>query len=367
MNIECVIEKLEKAVQQTYRITGKNLTLPILSTLHLKAEKNTLTIKATNLDLGVEVSIPVKVIKEGEVAIPADIFSSFINSISKEQNVSLEAVDGVVCIKTQSNNTKISTYPVDDFPKIPHIKDGKEFLINKNDFIAGLQSVVFSASNSSIKPELSSVYIYTNKDNKLVFVATDSFRLAEKSVILTKEFNSDPILLPAKNIPEILRIINDSDNDISVLIDGSQISLTFDGLYVVSRTIDGTFPDYKQIIPKDFVTQVTVLKEDLLSALKTVNIFSNKLNQVKFSVNINNNTFNISTKNSDIGETDTALDAKMEGEDVDVTFNHKYILDCFSSVNSDSVILKLNTGNKPMIIQPVSDQSFFYLIMPMNV
>lgn len=366
MNIECVVEKLESAVSKAYRVTGKNLTLPILSALYLKAHNNSLIIKATNLDIGVEVTIPVRVIKDGEIAIPADVFMSFINSISKNEKLNLNVIDGVVEIQTPTNKTKITTQSIEDFPSIPHIEKGKKCHIKKQNLISGLQSVVFSASHSSIKPELSSVYIY-NKNNQLFFVATDSFRLAEKNVSLEGEYGGDSILLPAKNIPEIIRICDDGDDEIEIITDINQISFSYNGVYIVSRTIDGVFPDYNQIIPKEYSTEVTLLKDDFIKALKTVTIFSNKLNQVTFSIKKIEKYFSISTKNTDVGETETKLNASIEGDDVVITFNHKYIIDCFSSINTDSVILKLNNENKPMVIKPVSDSSFLYLVMPMNV
>ena len=179
MKFECVVEKLKEAIQKVEKITQKNSTLPILSCVLLEVSKNTLTIKATNLDLGIEFNIPVKTVVEGSIAVPAIIFSQFLNSITNEKSVSVYVDGGVLNLKTDKSKTTIKTFPTDDFPIIPRVEEGKEFDVDASDFVKGLKSVWYGASLSSIKPELSSVYIYGDLW-EIVFVATDSFRLGEK-------------------------------------------------------------------------------------------------------------------------------------------------------------------------------------------
>ena len=139
-----------------------------------------------------------------------------------------------------------------------------------------------------------------------------------------------------------------------------------DGIYLTSRVIDGSFPDYKQIVPKEFKTEVVVLKQDLLNALKLSNIFSDKFNQVNLLINPAKKIFELSSSNNDIGENKTYLDATLSGEEVQLGFNYKYFFDCFQSINSDSVSIRTNGAQKPIIVSGVSDNSFIYLIMPMN-
>ncbi|KKQ35883.1 MAG: polymerase III subunit beta protein [Candidatus Nomurabacteria bacterium GW2011_GWB1_37_5] len=146
----------------------------------------------------------------------------------------------------------------------------------------------------------------------------------------------------------------------------NQISFSIDNIYLTSNLINGLFPDYKQIIPKNFTTEIIILKKDLLNALKIVNIFSDKFNQISLTASPKNKKLELYSKNSDFGENKTKINAVLEGEDVDLNFNYKYFLDCFQSINSDSLVLKLNESNKPMVITGVPDESFIYLIMPMN-
>ena len=151
-----------------------------------------------------------------------------------------------------------------------------------------------------------------------------------------------------------------------VCFNKNQISFSSDGSYLTSRVIDGVFPDYRQIVPKEFTTEVVVLKQDLLNALKLSNVFSDKFNQVDLLIKPKEKIFELSSKNTDIGENKTYLDAVMSGDSVELSFNYKYFYDCFQSISTDSVSVKLNESSKPLVIGGASDNSFTYLIMPMN-
>jgi DNA polymerase-3 subunit beta len=370
MNIECSIETLAEGIHRTERIAQKHMTLPVLSCLFFEAKKNnTLTIKSTNLDLGIEISIPAKVETEGTLAIPASVISSFISGIhGDEKTIKLstnEATPGNLSISTKNTTGTIKTMPPDEFPNIPKIIDGKSFTATADEFTKGLKAVWYSASVSGIKPELSSVYIYC-EGQYIVFAATDSFRLAEKKVLVKKDKDFGQILIPFKNIPEIIKILDGVREEITVELNKNQISFNFHGVHLISRVIDGVFPDYGQIIPKDFKTEVVVLKQDFINSLKLSHIFSDKFNQVNFKILPSKKMFEIKTKNNDIGETVQKIDAAITGDDVEINFNYRYIVDCFQSIDADSISLHFSGLNRPLIIRPVSDSSFTYLVMPMN-
>jgi DNA polymerase III subunit beta len=367
MNIECSQEKLKEAIGYMDRIANKHMTLPVLSCLLFDAsEKNSLMIKATNLDLGIEVSLPVKTNETGIIAVPSATINSFlINSIGDEKNVILETAQGNLKIKTAHNSGVIKTQSPDDFPSIPRISSENTFTLHAGDFVKGLKSVWYSSSLSSVKPELSSVYIYCEGEF-VVFVATDSFRLAEKKVKIKKSKDFGQILLPYKNIPDVIRILEKINDEVEVGLDKNQISFTYKGIYLISRVIDGVFPDYKQIIPKSHTTEVILLKQDFINTLKLSNVFSDKFNQINIKVDPGSKKCEIRTKNNDVGENVSTLDAAITGDSIDINFNYKYIIDCFQSVDSDSVTLSFSGLNKPLIITPVSDTSFRYLVMPMN-
>jgi DNA polymerase-3 subunit beta len=367
MKIECVQEKLRGAVGIAERIAGKHMTLPVLSCLLLDAtSKNNLLIRSTNLDLGVEITIPAKIEEAGLVAVPAQILNSFVSGVvGGDTGIKLVTDQNTLKVSSKRSSGAIKTISAEDFPSIPRVSDENKFFLNGSEFARGLKSVWYSSSVSSIKPELSSVYIYCEGEF-VVFVATDSFRLAEKKIKIKKTKDFAQILIPFKNVPEIIRVLEVINEEIEVNLDKNQISFSHNGLYMVSRVVDGAFPDYKQIIPKNSSTEVVVLKQDLLSALKLSNIFSDKFNQINFKVNPNTKTCEIKTRNNDVGENNTILDSAITGEPIEINFNYKYISDCFQSIESDSLTLYFNGLNRPMIISPISDSSFRYLVMPMN-
>lgn len=364
MKLECSVERIKNAISQVERITGKNLTLPILNSVLLIAAGNLLKFRSTNLSLGIEIEIPAKIEKEGILAISGSILNAVFSNISQNENVFIEDNGGNLLIKTKKSQTKLKSQPSEDFPTIPIVK-GVSFEMDSNKLVDGIKSVYYSSSVSDIKPEISSVFLYTQEDN-LVFVSTDSFRLAEKKIKVKGIEEILGILLPYKNVGEILKVFGEIKSVIKVCFNKNQISFSSDNIYLTSRIIDGIFPDYKQIIPKNSSTEVVVLKQDLLNALKLSNVFSDKFNQVNLRILPSEKVFELSSFNNDIGENKTYLDAVLKGENIELSFNYKYFLDCFQSINTDSVSIKLSGASRPMVVSAVSDPSFTYLIMPMN-
>jgi len=363
MKLECSIEKLKNSISQVERITGKNLTLPVLNSILMIASGKSLKLRSTNLSLGIEVEIPVKIEKEGTLAVPGSVLNAIFSNISQNENVQLENEDGNLLIKTKKSKIKIKCTSHEDFPTIPMVT-GSSFEIESKKLTEGIKAVSYSSSVSDIKPEISSVFMYVNQDN-LVFVSTDSFRLAEKKIKIKGLEETLHILIPFKNIGEILRVFGEFQGVIKVCFNKNQISFSSDNIYLTSRVIDGIFPDYRQIIPKDFTTDVVVLKQDLLNALKLSNIFSDKFNQVNLKISPKEKVFELSSANNDVGENKTYLDAVINGVNIELSFNYKYFLDCFQSITTDSISIKFS-GGKPIVISPISDSSFTYLIMPMN-
>lgn len=365
MKIECVKEKLEKNVSRAEKISGKNLTLPILSCILIEAKEGNITLKSTNLDLGIEIVFPAKVIKEGKIAVPGNILSGFLSNLKEDSTIILEEKEGNLEISAGNAKSLIKGQLAEDFPVIPKISGENKFSIDPEEFVRGIKSVWYSSSPSSIKPELSSVYIYVDGE-EIVFVATDSFRLAEKRIKTRKRASFEPILIPFKNVPEIIRVMEGHKDEIIVNIDSNQISFSFNGIYLVSRVIEGSFPDYKQIIPKEIKTEAVCLKEDLVESLKIANVFSDNYNQIAFNLIPSSKKFELKTKNSNVGENINNIEAVFKGEDLSINFNYKYIADCFQSISADSVEMSFGGLSKPLLIKGVSDKSFLYLVMPMN-
>lgn len=365
MKIEVVKDKLQGVVVKAQRLAGKHQSLPILSNLLLIAKRGSLTVRATNLDMGVEYTIPVKVEKEGVVAVPASVFTSFISNLGLVKGVSLEVEGGKLTVSAEGAKATINGSPSDDFPTIPKAEGGG-FTMDPQLLLKGLRSVQYAGAVGNLKPELSSVYVYQDGE-ELVFVATDSFRLAEKKIPFKKSAAAfQPVLIPIKNVAEIVRMLEEEKEEIRVSLGKGQLSIEGNGLLFTTRLVEGAFPDYRQIMPKEFATEAVVLKEDLLSALKLTTLFSDRFNQLHLHLDPKKKLFELSAKSGEFGESNSSLPAALTGELLNSNFNHRYIADCLSTLSADSITFRFSGENKPLLLGGVADTSFRYLVMPMN-
>jgi len=366
MKIRCTKDRLLEGVTIAERISGKNLTLPVLNGILIETQGKQLTLKATNLELGVEIVIPADVEQEGKISVSGSVLHGVLSSVPGDSPVTLTENGGNLSIAAGGGSATLKGQVTEDFPTIPRLSDAHVFTLEAGEFARGVRSVIYSASASTIKPEQASVYIY--RDNKDVcFAATDSFRLAEKKIEVKEgvpEF--DPLLIPARNLSEVLRVLEASGGSVEVHVGDSQIAFRVDGIYITSRLVDGVFPDYRQVIPKNAITEAVVLKQDLVQVFKKLSVFADKSNQVSFHLEPAKKSFVLEARNADVGETQDSLLGQVTGDPLDINFNYRYVAECFQSIPTDSVSFSFGGLGKPLIIRGASDPSFLYLVMPMN-
>jgi DNA polymerase-3 subunit beta len=366
MKIECVKDKLRDGVVIAERVAGRNLTLPILSAILLETGNKVLIIKSTNLEVGVEIEIPAKIDEPGSLTVSANVLGNFLNNLNKEVKVQLNTQNDNLQIITESTTTIIKGLNTEDFPIIPKINHENGFTIDSTILADGLKTVVFAAALSDIKPEISSVYVY-NKGNELFFVATDSFRLVEKKVVINNKIKeSISLIIPLKSVTEIIRAIDGLHTDLLISFNKNQLAIQTDNLYLTLRIVDGSYPDYKQIIPIEFKTEFSLKKEELSSVLKLSNIFTDKFNQIDIEIIPKSNTLEINSHNQEVGENKFSLITKIKGDPLVISFNAKYIIDCLPSIETSDINLNFTDKNHPLVITGVGDNSFLYLVMPIN-
>lgn len=362
MHITSDTKKLKNILDTVSKISTKHVTLPVLQCVLLVVEKNKLTIKATNLEIGIEGMVDVTTEEDGVVAVPAHILLQTINLIT-QPTVTLSTEGDVLHVESKSSKTEIKSISSSDFPHIPHIT-GKTLTIPGSLFSLGVKTTAFTASQSSIKPELGSIYIYQKKEHSLTFVATDSFRLMEKTIPQKNFTLTESILIPYKNALELARVAEMAPGNIEMSVSENQCALIVGDIYITSRLINGTFPDYEQIIPKEYKTNITLLTSDLAQALKKTSIFLNKFMQL--TVTISGGTFTLSAQSGEAGATTESIQAHVEGEDITLNFNQRYVNEVMGHIQDDSVLLKCAGIGRPMIVENVHDKSLRYLVMPMN-
>lgn len=357
-------EKILNAVQIAERVVGKKESLPVLSCVLLEATKD-LSVRATNLEAGVDSKVPGEVGEKGVVAVPAAILSQTLRAVSGDK-VALKTDGPNLLIESRGSKTLIKAVAHDEFPAFSASGKGKGLVISRERLLQALQSVAYAASTSMIRPELGSVYIKV-EDSKLLAVATDSFRLAEKMVSDASNTGTADVLLPLKHAQELMHILEKTTADtVEVFIEDAQLVLSTDGLEFNSRIIDGTFPNYKEIMPKSFTTEVTLLKSDFAEALRKARVFAGADQHVGFHVYPKKKVFDVTAQSAAIGEMSDSLEAALSGEDIDVNFHIGYVADCLQSIPSDSLVLGFSGAGRPLVIKGASDATFTYLVMPLN-
>jgi len=372
MKIECVKENIQRALLSAERATGKKLPLVIRGKILIEAKNKILSIRATNLDLGVEIIVPAKIHKEGRILVAGGLMGAHIGNLFAQSIVTIENTNNNVLITTSNSSALFSIEPIEEFPELPRIKkeDGPigKFTISGKTLLEGISSVVYAAATSDIKPEIGSVNIRVDK-NDLILSTTDSFRLAEKIVVIEKvsvDKESESILIPLRNANEIMRFVGDVSGNLSVVYNSNQITFDGESTYITSRLVAGNFPAYEHLIPKTFKTQIVCLKEDLQNALRLSSVLADKFNQLNLRVIPEGAIFELHTKNQGVGESTVQVEATTEGETVDVAINARYLSDCFNSTNRDSVSIGYNGKDKAILLRGVGDRSFHYLIMPLH-
>ena len=359
-------ENLKDGILLVEKSTGRKTALPILSTILCSAEKGKITLTATNLETAVEVWVGGKIEREGKIAIPARVLSSYISLVGGD-HITCSLKGGNVELVSAAGRTIIHGQTADDFPLVPQQKEAERFVINARQLQTSLQNVVVAASVSDIKPEIASVYsLFTSQ--KAVFAATDSFRLAEQQVggVFGNKGWSLLFLLPARTAHELTRLLEGEGGDVDVCVGAGQVMFQTKRFRMVSRLVEGLFPDYQRIVPSVFVTEFTLPKDIVVDMLRIAGVFVGKLSNILFHVNPKEQKVEVRAQNIDVGENQIYANTPITGQEVTMSFNHHYIMDGLQNVSGD-VFFGFATPEGPLLIRSKNDPSYFYIVMPMKV
>lgn len=374
MQIICLQENLKKALNITDRIIGRNLTLPILNNLLLSTETQQLKVSSTNLEIGINCWISGKIIKAGSLTIPAKLLSNLVVNLPNKK-IELKVKDNQLILKCENFKAQIKGLKAEEFPIIPQIKNQPIVKLSGYILKTALSQVVEMAAFSESRPEISGVYmkfdVSTNQTGKnlIQLAATDSFRLAEKNIqeVNLRLTENKSIIIPKRTILELIRILGEEEKEeVSIVLDENQILFDLNNVQLISRLIDGQYPDYPQIIPKDFQTQLTVNREELIKNIKIASFFSGKTNEVKLIIQPEKSSMTIFAQDIDLGQNRSQLEAKINGRPIEISFNYQYLLDGLNNIFSDKVIFSISKESAKTVIRPVGDTSYLYLVMPIK-
>lgn len=379
MKITLLTKNLKKGLAVVEKVAGRVSTLPILNNVLVEVFPNFIKLSTTDLELGVQWWGLCKTEKEGKITVPAKFFSQLVNSLNDEK-IDIEEKNKTIFIESKNYKTQIKGFSADDFPIIPSFSKDAFIEVNSKKLKDGLTEVIDFASLSQVRPEISGVYfLFGNEELKLV--TTDSFRLAEKTVsfsekkeeyknLFKKEVN---FILPQKTAKELISILSDTVKNTKIYMSESQVM--FETLLqetdhpevnLVSRLIEGEYPTYQEIIPKESQTKITINKEEFAKQLKIASLFGGKINEIKIKADAKTKEFEILSQDPDLGESKSNITAKIEGDKADVSFNWRFVLDGLAHIKSSEVFFGLQDNKGPAILKPIGDASYLYVVMPIN-
>ncbi len=358
-NIREGISIIEKAV-------GDNTNLPILKNFLIEAENNTITFSATNLEIAVTHRVAGKVIESGKITAPIALISSLIANIQSDR-LNFEKKGNDIEVATDNYSAVVHGLPAEDFPITPKIKNNEEYIELKGALLKdAIQQVAVASQFSDLRPELNSVLVDFSLDS-VKLAATDGFRLAEKSLpanlFSAKGMEAFKLLLPLRTAQEIARVVREDEN-IRFFKDENQALVKSERTEIITRLIEGSFPDYSAIVPQSFAAEAIVGREELLNALKLAGVFGQRNSEVKVSIHQGKKALEITSGDQALGENTNLLSAKIKGEAISAYFNWRYLSDPLKSIKTENVFLGLQEDTGPALIRGANDASYFYIIKP---
>ncbi len=374
MEIELLTQNLKEGINNVERLTKKSPTLQVLDNTLLEADKNFLKLISTNLETSMIWWVLSKVNREGRVAVPATFLNNLINLI-KDNKVKLRSENKNLILEMANQTTQIQGIDPEEFPIIPQIEKKDPIEIEGEQLEQGLSQVVEVPSPSQVRPEISGIYFSFKKD-KIKIVGTDSFRLAEKTISLEKKLKKEgQFILPQASGRELVNVLSQKPGPLKIYFEPSQVLFEWPGqeisyphIHLLSRLIEGEYPNYQEIIPKKYTAQITLKREDFLTQIKEAGLFSGKISEVKLTPIAKSKKIKIFAQSPEVGKNEAYLTAKIEsqGEVPEVSFNYRFLVDGLQNIKSSEVILKLSDGEGPGVLRPVGDLSYLYILMPIK-
>jgi DNA polymerase-3 subunit beta len=371
MKFSCTKENLLEALNTVGGVAGKQVNLPILSNILLKTDEQKIVLIATNLDIAITAQIRGKIDKEGSFTVPARMVSDFINLLSTER-VDIEVVGQELVISSGKSTTKIKGMGAEEFPIIPQLENGLSFTVDAEKLKKGLSEVISSVARNDIRPELSGIFwgfnVYDRKG--LTMAATDSYRLAETIIPLVQGSDEKRIILPAKTAQEIIRIASvslEGQEQVKILVGENQINVMYGTTQLVSRLVDGQYPDYVQIIPQSFKTKLQISLARLVKEIKAAGLFTTTgVNAVTLKAVPVEGVLRLFSASTQAGEYTSEIPVEIQGEENSILLSHRYLLDGLQTAGGETVQLNIINGDAPCLLLPEKEEGFRYIIMPIR-
>ena len=364
MKISCKRENLARGLAIVGRMVKQRATLPVLSNIMIASDKGRLKLAVTDLESAISIWIGAKIDEEGAITLPARTFMDYV-SASSDETIALLCDNSDVLVKSSHNRATVKGISAEEFPIIPQVKEGKPITISSHSLKSAIFSVSLAAALDETRPVLAGVLLRVKLD-KIKVVSTDSYRLAEKQIALKKSAEQAfDIIIPSRVANELARILPPDETEVEIKVGENQAQFTFGDIEFLSREIEGSFPDYEQIIPSEMAYECESDKTKFAEAVKMVSVFARDSgNNIKFVAS--EKSLEIAAASSQIGDAKASLEVVSKGSSLSVAFNSKFILDALAVIAGETVTLGFSGELSPGQISDKEDPSYRYIIMPLR-
>ena len=368
MKIEVNQTKLSKALNVVSRVAaGSRSTLPILNNVLIRVDDGRVSLTTTNLDMAVVDYLPVSNSENGTITVPARLLADFISNLPRNEVITLEAKDTKVTIKAGKYSSVMNGSLADDFPELPEIDEGKvvSYKMGVDEFKVGANQVISASSNDLTRPALTGVFFNT-ANGSLFIAATDGYRLAERKLI-DKVESDVAAIVPTSSLSEVMRSINDEVEEIEILFDDTQVRFRLGEIEITSKLIDGSFPDYRQLIPKECESEVVVSRSELVRITKLAALFAKEVGgSITCEASMEKSAFIVRSVANEYGENDSEIETSVK-QDEKVTLNSRFLIDVLNVLDEENVRFGFSGKISPVVIRNEKSQNYTHIIMPLKV
>ncbi|NLZ24586.1 DNA polymerase III subunit beta [Candidatus Dojkabacteria bacterium] len=373
MQFTCNQDTFSKYLNIVTKAVSNKPGLPILNNVHLETGKGRINLTTTDLEIGIKTWIGADVKTEGNVTVPAKQLSEFVNSLPSE-TVDAKYDDQTFIISSTNSSANLNVMSSDDFPEVATVSRKKPLLkISKEEITKAINRVAFACATDDIKPVLTGVLIEIEGES-ISFVGTDGLRLSRQIIKLDESSEKDiNVLVPVKALLELGHILSEVGEDdhieMYLLEDKNQILFRYSDVDLVSRLIDGEFPEYRQIIPTGYKTLCKISKDEFLNSLKITNIIARGVlgNKLILDINPKDNKITLSATQTDLGSNESTFTGDIEGDPLKIAFSSRLLTDILSHIDEDDIVFECSETIKPGVFKVVNDPDFVHLVMPMMI